>query len=136
MDVWLLRKVCVVVVVGGWVTQQNRVTPSPFDFRLWTLDIGLWTWTWIVTIFNQFFTNIPKCGDSYQKSNCHENNKESLEKNKILLFHDHESMKLGELNTTDFEIKMFGSLFNDTIRNIKSMNTFSDINMCYMYIVC
>ena len=26
------------------VAQQNRVTPSPFDFGLWT-----WTWTWIVT---------------------------------------------------------------------------------------
>ena len=82
-----------------------------------------------MTIFNQFFTNIPKCGDSYQKGNSHENNKESLEQKKILLFHDHESMELGELNTTDFEIKMFGSLFNDTIRNIQSMNTFSDINM-------
>ena len=34
MDVWLLRK----VFVGGG-TQQNRVTPSPFNFRLWTLDL-------------------------------------------------------------------------------------------------
>ena len=50
MDVWLLRK----VFVGGrrrrygvaqaeiwWVAQQNRVTPSPFDFGLWTLDFRL-----------------------------------------------------------------------------------------------
>ena len=27
------------------MAQQNRVTPSHFDFGLWT-----WTWTWIVTI--------------------------------------------------------------------------------------
>ena len=37
MDVWLLRKVC--VGGGGWVTQQNRVTPSPFNFGLWTLEL-------------------------------------------------------------------------------------------------
>ena len=43
MDVWLLRKVCVGgwVVVGGGGAQQNRVTPSPFNFGLWTLDFGL-----------------------------------------------------------------------------------------------
>ena len=29
------------------VQQQNRVTPSPFNF-------GLWTWTWIVTKFYSF----------------------------------------------------------------------------------
>ena len=28
------------------MAQQNRVTPSPFNFGLWT-----WTWTWIVTIY-------------------------------------------------------------------------------------
>ena len=40
LDVWLLRKVC---VVGGWwwVEQQNKVTPSPFDFWLLTLDLDL-----------------------------------------------------------------------------------------------
>ena len=27
------------MVVGG--AQQNRVTPSPFDFGLWTLDLDL-----------------------------------------------------------------------------------------------
>ena len=32
-------------MVGG--AQQNRVTPSPFDF-------GLWTWTWIVTIVTEW----------------------------------------------------------------------------------
>ena len=26
-------------VGGGWVAQQNRVTPSPFDFGLSTLDL-------------------------------------------------------------------------------------------------
>ena len=27
---------------GGWVVQQqNRVTPSPFNFQLWTLDLDL-----------------------------------------------------------------------------------------------
>jgi len=30
------------------LAQQNRVTPSPFNF-------GLWTWTWIVTIQLKFF---------------------------------------------------------------------------------
>ena len=43
LDVLLLRKVCVGgwVVVGGGGAQQNRVTPSPFNFGLWTLDLDL-----------------------------------------------------------------------------------------------
>ena len=29
------------MVGGGWVAQQNRVTPSLFDFRLWTWTLDL-----------------------------------------------------------------------------------------------
>ena len=54
-DVWLLRKV---FVVGGWwvVQQQNRVTPSPFDFGLWTLafrlGLGLWQFRKLLKILH------------------------------------------------------------------------------------
>ena len=36
MDVWLAEK-----SLCGWVAQQNRVTPSPFDLGLKTLDLDL-----------------------------------------------------------------------------------------------
>ena len=34
------------------MAQQNRVTPSPQ-----TLDFGLWTWTWIVTILSSILSS-------------------------------------------------------------------------------
>ena len=42
------------------VVEQNRVTPSPLDF-------GLWTWTWIVTKSSKTYLNfcplIPSPGN-------------------------------------------------------------------------
>ena len=36
------------------VAQQNRVTPSPFDFGLWTLDFGLGLWQLLSKVRNLF----------------------------------------------------------------------------------
>ena len=54
MDVWLLRKVCVGGRrrrYGGW--WHSRIESLQV---LSTLDFGLWTWTWIVTIFSIFYS--------------------------------------------------------------------------------
>ena len=59
LDVWLLKK----VFVGGWVVaQQNRVTPSPFNFWL-----GVLTWTWIVTIFADLINGVRCVEEKMQK---------------------------------------------------------------------
>ena len=67
-------------MVGG--AQQNRVTPSPFNF-------GLWTWTWIVTIMTSDLDLDLDCDsfNSMSRSDCARSMSEGITLTRLLIMH-------------------------------------------------